>query len=413
MIWSCGWLRVVRLLLAVAVLGALPHGAVGASVPGATADPPTLVKSLGSPHFALRERAMSQLIHQGVGALDAVERGVRSEDREIRFRCRRVLKIVQADEFQRRLHVFAAGGAAAQKVKLPSWDLFASQVDNSDVGRRLFVEMQKSEPELLRVLAQSPEQAYAALTRRVAEIQNRMRFNTSGTQVQIQLGSVAAILFVANNQTRSFPLQTSQYISSCLQLPNFRSALESGEQRGLLRGMLGTWIGNSEGWSAYQGMMMAMQHDIPEGLIAAKRILRDAANQPNQPYFRYYALSAIGKFGDTKEIPTIEPFLQDKTPYATAIPVNGKIKYRTQIRDVALAVLVHLAKQDPKNYGFDRIRKHSLYLFDPNSLAFANDDLREQAIKKWVEYRKHGLKGLPAFKPADARTAKPPDAAQG
>ena len=216
----------------------------------------------------------------------------------------------------------------------------------------------------------------------------------------MELGSIAAVLFVANNQTRSYPLQTAQYISSCLQMPAFRSALESGEQQDLLRTMLGTWIAKSEGWTAYQGMMMAMQHNIPEGLIAAKRILHDAANQPNQPYFRYYALSAIGKFGDHKEISTIEPFLEDKTPYATAVPINGTVKYRTQIRDVALAVLVHLAKQDPKDFGFDRIRKNSLYLFDPNSLAFASDDLREAAIKKWTDFRRR--------QPADAESADPP-----
>jgi len=83
----------------------------------------------------------------------------------------------------------------------------------------------------------------------------------------------------------------------------------------------------------------------------------------------------------------VEPFLKDKTPYATAVPINGKTKYRTQIRDIALAVLVHLSSQDPKQFGFDRIRKNSLYLFDPHSLAFADDESRATAILHWAEFR--------------------------
>jgi hypothetical protein len=245
--------------------------------------------------------------------------------------------------------------------------------------------MQKCEPNLLSLLAESPSKSYDALASRVQTIQMGIRYEDQ--RDSIEMGSVAALLFVANNQQRSYPMQTAQYISSCFHFPNFRSALENGEESDLLRRMLGTWIQHSEGWTAYQGIMLAMQYDIPEGLVAAKRLLKDAPNQPNQPYFRFYALSAIGRFGSEADIPQLEPFLEDKTLYATAVAANRERKQRTQIRDVALAVLLHLTKQDPREFGFDHIRKNSTFLFDPNSLAFSSDEQREQAIEKWRSLR--------------------------
>ncbi|MFW6172026.1 MAG: hypothetical protein ACODAD_16180, partial [Planctomycetota bacterium] len=85
--------------------------------------------------------------------------------------------------------------------------------------------------------------------------------------------------------------------------------------------------------------------------------------------------------------PVVESFLDDETPYGGTIAVAGKKKVRTQMRDIALATLVELAKLDHKAFGFSRYRIHPHYVFNTSSLAFESPEKREAAIEKWYAFR--------------------------
>ncbi len=353
------------------------------------ADPTQLVQLLGNASFSVRERATVRLIRCGVAAMPMLRNCLKSDDRETRFRSQRVLDIILADDFQRRLQAFATGANETQDYDLPCWKSFGEQFGRSRESRFLFVEMQKAESNLLKVLDDSPSKAGETLAIRVGQIQRSVQ--VGGRATRVPLGSIAAFLFVILNQERNFPVQVTQYITSLLQQPAFRSALQDGEQRETLRKMLGKWILRSHGWAAYHGVLLSIQYDLPEGLIAAKRILQDGPAMLNQPYYRYYALVAVGKFGSEEEIPLAERFLTDTTPYGVSVTVNRNTKARTQIRDVALVVLLHLTKQDPIEFGFKRMRSTPSTDLDPGALVFEDDAKREAALKMWKAFRtKHG-----------------------
>jgi hypothetical protein len=365
------------------------------STGAAIAQPPTLpasssstaqelVKRLGDPRFSVRERATNELVLLGSDAIAALEAGCASSDREIRFRSQRVLEIVREYDFQRRLKLFADGHLDADGSGLPGWDLFRYEMGESRPARNLFVEMQKSEPRLLRLLVDAPEGLADAMALRVAEIQSSFQYQRSNSP--LDLGTVAAILFVYNHARDKTDLQTAQAVTYFLKQNSFTSALQTGAERELLRKMLSQWIEQSEGWMAYQGMTMALQYDLPSGLITARRMLNEPAD-PNLAYARWYALLSVARFGSTDDLELVERFLNDETPYGTAVRVNSQMKFRTQMRDVALATLIHLTKQRHEDYGFERLRIQPTFVFDPNSLAFEDDEKRDQAIKRWHEYR--------------------------
>ena len=114
---------------------------------------------------------MEQLVELGVEAIAALEEGVQSNDREVSFRSRHALDIVREHDFQRRLRAFAAGQDAQETYELPGWALFRKEVGDGLEARRLFVEMQQAEPQLLQALARSPDKAVEALVDRLEEIQ--------------------------------------------------------------------------------------------------------------------------------------------------------------------------------------------------------------------------------------------------
>jgi hypothetical protein len=383
--------------LAFLLAALLPVGAIHAQTESTPPDsPPTahqLVKRLGDPRFSIRERATNELVLLGSDAIGALEEGCHASDREVRFRSQRVLEIVREYDFQRRLERFADGRDDADGSGLPSWERFRYDVGENRPARTLFVEMQKSEPELLRTLNDSPEKVADALSLRVAEIQSSLQYQR--TNAQLDLGSIAAVLFVYNNSHAKADLRTAQAITYFLKQNSFTSALQTGSERELLRKMLSQWIEQSEGWMAYQGMTMALQFGLPSGLVTAKRLLNQPPD-PNLAYARWYALITMARFGSLDDLELIESFLDDTTPYGTTVRVNRQVKYRTQMRDVALAALVHLTKQKFADYGFDRLRAQPTFVFDLNSIAFENDEKRDEAIKRWREHRAKEAAETPA-----------------
>jgi hypothetical protein len=166
------------------------------------------------------------------------------------------------------------------------------------------------------------------------------------------------------------------------QHPAFSNALQNGTGKDLLRKMLGLWIRRGQGWGAYQGMILAAHYGLKDGLVAAQNVLRDGASPT---VVRQIAIFAVAKLGDEGHLPLLERLLQDETVCA-ARRVDD-VEFVTQIRDVALAALIHLTKLDPQDFGLVRTKLQGTFLVDAENVGFADEDKREQALQRWRQYR--------------------------
>ena len=63
------------------------------------------------------------------------------------------------------------------------------------------------------------------------------------------------------------------------------------------------------------------------------------------------------------------------------------ISYEAQIRDVALAAILIMKKQDPKKFGFDRIQQNTTNAFVTSTVGFENDEKRNKTFAKWKEFK--------------------------
>ncbi len=332
------------------------------------------MRQLGDARFSVRKRATDELVQLGVAAVAALEEGVQSADREISFRCRHALDLVREFDFQRRLRAFAAGQDAQESYELPGWALFRKEVGDGLEARRLFVEMQQAEPRLLQALERSPEKVVEALVDRVEEIQQTAR---GGQKPQaVSLGTIATLLFISNQDRGESVGLAVQNVSALYRQEGFAAAMQSGSQRDVLRKMLATWIEHARSWDGFHALLLAMQYDIPEGLAPARRLLESDAGDPNQSVYRGFALQTFARFGDESHIPIVEPFLEDASSYGGTLAISDKAKYQTQVRDIALATLVHLAKQDPKKFGLNRLKTNSTQVFNTSSVSFEDDAQR-------------------------------------
>ncbi len=97
----------------------------------------------------------------------------------------------------------------------------------------------------------------------------------------------------------------------------------------------------------------------------------------------YLALVVVnmGKENNKEHIPILEALLQDQTQLGQ-VQFN-QTRGNTELRDVALAMLVHITGQSHKDYGFSFLSMNGNFLFTPNYAGFSTSEQREAAHKKW------------------------------
>lgn len=337
-----------------------------------------LVQQLGAEEFSLRERATTQLIEMGVAAKNAVEAGRTHPDREIRYRCERIFQIVGELDFQRRLTAFTTG--RSDGLDLPGWRRFRDRYGDDGETRNLFAEMQKAESELMQAVEKGPQGVARVAETRAAQLQQLQRREGETTS----LGSVTALLFAAVGDNVNLGLPTSFAVMNLCGQPSFAAAMSDPAKSKILRKLISQWITQSEGTVAQQSMFLAMRYDMKEGLVPATRILRNAGEQP---FVRQTALMTVARLGDASHVGLLEPALEDATRISSHRIDN--VQYDTQTRDVALAAILLLKKQDPKRFGFERIQFNDSNVFNFGTVGFENEDKRKQAFAKYQEFKAH------------------------
>jgi hypothetical protein len=372
------WAGIGTLACVLLAVGSTRGADAQQSQAGGVSDAATLVEQLGAEEFSVRERATGRLIEMGLAAKQAVEAGRTHPDREIRYRCERIFQIVGELDFQRRLTAFTSGRSDGSD--LPGWRQFRDRYGDDGETRGLFVEMQKAESELLQAIENGPQGVGRVAESRTTQLQLLQRRAGEATS----LGSIASLLFAAVGEEVNLGLQPSFALVNLCSQPSFIQGMSDPAKNKTLRKMLSEWITQSQGAVAQQSMFLAMRHDMKEGLIPATRILQ---NPGEQPFVRQTALMTVAKLGDASHAHLLEPALTDTTRISSH-RINN-VQYETQLRDVALAALLFLKKQDPKQFGFDRIQFNESNVFNYGTVGFENEDQRKQAFAKYDEFKAH------------------------
>jgi hypothetical protein len=124
--------------------------------------------------------------------------------------------------------------------------------------------------------------------------------------------------------------------------------------------------------------MLGMQYDIEASAGKARAVLSEPQAML---YDRYFAVLSIAKFGDKEDAPHLAKLLDDAS-VCTRYQSENRL-FDVQLRDVALAGLIHLHDLDPSDFAYGRLREEGLYVFRDETLGFPTDEERAAAIAKW------------------------------
>ncbi len=346
-----------------------------------------LVQQLGDSSYAAREEAAKRLISQGLAAKPVLTEALDHADLEIRIRVHHILARIQQSELDARLAAFITDVHGEDDHGLPGWEPYRELVGGGREARRLFVEMIRTEASLLTAYEKGADELPQLFTVRVASLQPHVIGGSNQTN-EIPSETMATLLLIGADKISGQNSVSMSQLYSLLNHPTAHLAITSGKHSPVLIELLEAWVTCGNLTVSHYGMMLALKYDLREaGLQQANKII---SQQTTSSSMLQYAIVAVGKYGDEKHIPLLESLLDNEKVCHTwsnaALKKNGSIKI--QVRDVALAIILHMTGRDPAKYGFKLLRENPETLYYIYTFGFIEEEEREAAHAKWSEESK-------------------------
>jgi hypothetical protein len=345
-----------------------------------------LVRKLSDETFDVREAAIKRLSDLGKAAESALRKGLTDEDPEVRRQCEILLERATRSDLTVALDAFLADHQEKHVLKLPAWNRFSKLAGDDPSAKALFVEMCCSEAVLLEALEKDPKVAGEKFAARAQQLQQSL-FTPTGQRGTVTLGQITALLFIATDSRIQLTTQAHYPIYTLLHPPAPREGMQTNT---IARKLLVTYLEQrTDPNLVHQNLYLAINFNLKEAVGWA---LKTAKNKDMQPYARATALAVVGRVGGKEHLKELEPFLTDTTAVGTS--QFNTVRINTELRDVALAMIVQLSGQQAADYGFPylaaiqpalRANPQQIY-FAPTLLGFGDTATRDAAFKRWKDW---------------------------
>jgi len=337
-------------------------------------DSAVLVRQLGDPSFVVREQAHGELSALGAAARTALESGLRMNDAEVRSRCRALLAVLRAAEHDVRLKAFLDNALD----DLPGWKRYREVVAGAERGK--FAELYRSNKDLLESVERDPKEAIRLLPLKATELKDR--FLVSPKTVQ-QAEWIALLLVATDSRVRIDEPGYRTLLATIDIFTLWKDVREKAQNDAAARSILFAALNNLRE-PALQGDALALlaRLEMREGLATAKRCLADRTLTPGT---HALALLLIGKVGNKTNAADVLASLDDMGTLGQKTLRNKVLG--AQVRDVALAMMIHLHGEEPAEFGFPYLNAipGPLFGYAPTCFGFTNSTERDAAMQKWLK----------------------------
>jgi hypothetical protein len=346
-----------------------------------------LVRQLASPRYREREQAAVELVKMGRTARVALQEGKKTTDTEVHSRCEQLLPQALALDLAFRVDRFLKDPDGKLEHDLPLWKEFREKVGSDQASRKLYTEMVKANGAILEMVADEPNRVAERVAQRAGDIYQEM----FGDRLQMQRGGSRAgavntaelcCLLFAAAQPGYKPAGPEWALANLYTQPTFGMQLKDIKTGVPYRKVFVAYLdARMDDNTINNSIWPLCQYRIREGADVMARALK--AGKASQVQTRAVALCCIGTLGGREHIPQIAGLLKDDAEVQAFAARNAQGTVR--VRDVALAMTIHLSGQNPKDYGFAFWNIYPNSLIPYHQLGFASNEARAAAFKKWDE----------------------------
>ena len=351
-----------------------------------------LIDQLGDAEFTFREEAEKKLVqtnHQPE-LVTLLKAATKNSDAEIRIRSIRILKKVNAIHYADQVNRFANG-----KIDdLPHWKEFKSKVGSSPKHRELFVRMIKAEPELMQIPFSNSNRLTIAFNEKLQENTMTLRFQRASSKDFSNLTDSRCVMLFLSTYKDNFVGGSKSYwlrnaLNYSLKYKGVAPKIAPYDEP--LRDLFRDFLLNCDSLTVYTRLSQSNRLEYPNATMTlARKVIQDA---PTSNYTAT-AILHLANSGGEKTIPEIQKLLTNKSVlYKQTRRRNKKITIKTsETRDVALAALISITKQQPTDFEFQKLRTSS-GIYVVTDIGFEIPKKREEAHKKWnAWWKENGAK---------------------
>lgn len=337
------------------------------------------VEALGSESFHRRQEAARRLRDHamqvdagGEAVATALRTGLADASMEIRIASRRLLQAIELSHFDHQIDQLLNPRVPPDRITIAGWASFSEMTGTDFAARCLFSRLALRHHEILGAM----ESPLADDDPPAADLPDPYTLRSDDAV------SWALVLLIDSHGRAFQPTGEFSKVTIALSNPSTGPNLHDSHDTAVLRRMISHWIGAHPGRGTLrQRILIAMRYacDQRAGELC-DRVLADPDALPSSQVTAMLAAAVLQRPNLRSQL--VARLSDDRTAHVWHLIATRQTKIRTQVRDVALALMVHLHQTDPREVGFKELQADPLLIFRDHSLGFASDEARTAAHQR-------------------------------
>ncbi len=358
----------------------MPAGRESACAEYSSASFASLVEQLDHQAFHARSSAATALVTAAINSTEevavkvqqALQQGLQHPSLEVRIAVGEVNREIEQIRLDRQLACLLNPRCDTGFLCLPGWDCFSKLAGNEMAARRLYALTFARYPNELHELEVGFSETSTVRLAGKIDPDRLPREDTVGWTV----------LLLTDIEGPKIPVPN---LTSRLAMALSNSAMgpkTSGEPyANVLERLVDRWVRvHRDNCATRERLLIAMRYGCND--LAAElceQIFSDPSASPSTQVTALLSATTLGR--SDIESQTRCRLDDDRTAHVWQLIASRKTKIRTQVRDVALALLLHHHGVDPRLAGFDELQADPLLLFCDHSLGFPDETSRRKSFE--------------------------------
>ena len=341
-----------------------------------------LISRLDHDSFLTREKARQQLIQIALEVgTDDLRRGLTHEAMEVRLATREIIHAVQQKTAEQQLAKFTNPNVPARQLKSHGWLRFSSSAGTDMHARRTFAALARRHPLFSRgtpIVGQDGEAIVDP-------------FRLSGDDSDRWTILLSEHITSNRDQPSARVVTQSARIAMALSNPSLGPKLPSRRHPSttVIERLISTWLQESNPahhCPRTRLMIAARYHCDDRAIEICERVFADTRSSPSSVVTAMLVATKLNP-GEIDHVNTIDHVIANytadtRTAHVWQVIADRKTKIRTQVRDVAMALMLHRQNLDPRTFGFEHLEADPLLGFRDHSLGFADEPSRQATLDR-------------------------------
>lgn len=335
------------------------------------------IEQLASPSYHARQAAREKLMTLP-GAIESLRSAVDHPSFEVSTASRELIAVIDQRRRDEQIAALTDPASSTIKIDLPGWDLFSRLVGDDMIARKTFAKLSDAYPRGVNDLNRFADSIATAETTKLDPYDL-----SANDHVRWAMLIWLDIVDRGNGNHRLSPRIENALNNTSLGPVDHGDGIRAGKTNEVVRRLIGRWIETqSHVPSARSHLQIAMRygcHDQAGRLCQATLASTSSAAAEVTAMLTASALSTDENFSIATEIDAeLWRRIDDgRTAHVWQMIASRKTKIRTQVGDVALALLLHRHGIDPRDVGYTELLADPVFMFQDCSLGFPDETARQ------------------------------------